>query len=98
MVRIQVTERAGEIRIVKDGKLLSEKIGNVPAVFANGQGGLMDIKQHPDYASNGWICLTYSKPGEGKNCWRISVAFVQLSRALTDTCMWQPKHRVCCLS
>lgn len=63
--RILVTERAGEIRIVKDGKLLPEKIGNVPAVFANGQGGLMDIKLHPDYASNGWIYLTYSKPGEG---------------------------------
>jgi glucose/arabinose dehydrogenase len=63
--RILVTERAGEIRIVKDGKLLPEKIGNVPAVFANGQGGLMDIKLHPDYASNGWIYLTYAKPGEG---------------------------------
>jgi len=63
--RILVTERAGEIRIVKDGKLLPEKIGNVPAVFANGQGGLMDIKLHPDYAVNGWIYLTYSKPGEG---------------------------------
>ncbi len=63
--RILVTERAGEIRIVKDGKLLPEKIGNVPAVFANGQGGLMDIKLHPDYATNGWIYLTYAKPGEG---------------------------------
>ncbi len=63
--RILITERAGEIRIVKDGQLLPEKIGNVPAVFANGQGGLMDIKLHPDYASNGWIYMTYSKPGEG---------------------------------
>jgi glucose/arabinose dehydrogenase len=63
--RILITERAGEIRIVKDGKLLSEKIGGVPAVYASGQGGLMDIKLHPDYASNGWIYLTYSKPGAG---------------------------------
>ncbi len=63
--RILITERAGEIRIVKDGKLLTEKIGNVPAVFANGQGGLLDIKLHPDYANNGWIYLTYAKPGEG---------------------------------
>jgi glucose/arabinose dehydrogenase len=63
--RILITERTGEIRIVKDGKLLAEKIGNVPAVFANGQGGLLDIKLHPDYVNNGWIYLTYSKPGEG---------------------------------
>jgi aldose sugar dehydrogenase len=63
--RILVTERAGDIRIIKDGKLLPEKIGNVPEVFATGQGGLMDIKLHPDYKNNGWIYLTYSKPGEG---------------------------------
>jgi glucose/arabinose dehydrogenase len=63
--RILVTERAGEIRIVKDGKLLAEKIGNVPAVYANGQGGMMEIKLHPEYDKNGWIYLAYSKPGPG---------------------------------
>jgi aldose sugar dehydrogenase len=63
--RVLVTERAGEIRIVKDGKLLDEKIQNVPAVYAQGQGGLMDIVLHPKYASNGWIYLSYSKPGIG---------------------------------
>src|SRR5687767_6315826 len=63
--RILVTELNGDIRIIKDGKLLEEKISNVPAVVANGQGGLLDIKLHPDYANNGWIYLTYSKPGEG---------------------------------
>ena len=63
--RILVTERKGEIRIIKDGKLLDEKVANVPAVFAEGQGGLLDIKLHPDYAKNGWIYLTYAKPGVG---------------------------------
>lgn len=63
--RILITERAGEIRIVKDGKLLEEKVGNVPEVFATGQGGLLDIQLHPNYADNGWIYLSYSKPGEG---------------------------------
>jgi glucose/arabinose dehydrogenase len=63
--RILVTERAGEIRIIKDGKLLDEKISGVPAVYAEGQGGLLDIKLHPDYKTNGWIYLTFSKPGPG---------------------------------
>ena len=63
--RILVTERKGEIRIVKDGKLQAEKIANVPTVYTEGQGGLLDIKLHPDYNINGWIYLTYSKPGEG---------------------------------
>ena len=63
--RILVTERAGEIRIIKGGKLLDEKISGVPAVVAEGQGGLLDIKLHPDYNTNAWIYLTYSKPGPG---------------------------------
>jgi aldose sugar dehydrogenase len=63
--RVLVTELNGDIRIIKEGKLLDEKISNVPAVVASGQGGLLDIKLHPDYANNGWIYLTYSKPGEG---------------------------------
>ncbi|SKC41244.1 PQQ-dependent sugar dehydrogenase [Ohtaekwangia koreensis] len=63
--RILVTEKKGEIRIIKDGKLLDEKIENVPAVYDHGQGGLLDIIVHPDYANNGWIYLSYAKPGEG---------------------------------
>jgi glucose/arabinose dehydrogenase len=27
-----------------------------------GQGGLLDIRLHPDYAKNGWIYLAISKP------------------------------------
>jgi aldose sugar dehydrogenase len=63
--RMLVTELNGQIRIIKDGKLVDETVSNVPAVAAAGQGGLLDIKLHPDYANNGWIYLTYSKPGEG---------------------------------
>jgi aldose sugar dehydrogenase len=60
--RILVTERSGEIRIIENGTLSATKIENVPAVYANGQGGLLDIKLHPDFANNGWIYLTYAKP------------------------------------
>jgi aldose sugar dehydrogenase len=63
--RILVTELSGEIRIIKDGKLIDERVSNVPQVAASGQGGLLDIKLHPDYATNGWIYITYSKPGDG---------------------------------
>lgn len=61
--RALVTERAGEILIIEDGKLKDEKIEGVPAVYAQGQGGLMDIVRHPDYEANGWIYLSYAKPG-----------------------------------
>ena len=81
--RILVTERSGEIRIVNNGKLVDEKISGVPAVFAEGQGGLMDIQLHPDYESNGWIYLSYSKPGEGGGGTTIARAKID-GNALTD--------------
>jgi glucose/arabinose dehydrogenase len=34
--RMLITERAGEIRIIKGGKLMDEKIQGVPAVYAQG--------------------------------------------------------------
>ncbi len=36
------------------------EITGLPAVLASGQGGLLDIRVHPDYATNGWIYASYS--------------------------------------
>jgi glucose/arabinose dehydrogenase len=81
--RILITERAGEIRIVKNGKLLDEKITGVPVVYTEGQGGLLDIVLHPDYKTNGWIYLSYAKPGEGGGATTIARAKLK-DNALTD--------------
>ncbi len=82
--RALVTEKDGEIRIIKDGKLLNEKISGVPKVYTNGQAGLMDIQLHPEYAKNGWIYLTYSKPDD-KNGGGTVVARAKLQgNALTN--------------
>jgi glucose/arabinose dehydrogenase len=63
--RMLVTERAGEILVFKDDKYTGEKLSGVPAVFAKGQGGLLDITLHPDYKNNQWIYIAYSKPVDG---------------------------------
>ncbi|MCU7548208.1 PQQ-dependent sugar dehydrogenase [Chitinophagaceae bacterium LB-8] len=63
--RLLITERSGEILVFKDDKFTGEKLSGVPAVFNKGQGGLMDIQLHPNYAQNKWIYITYSKPGPG---------------------------------
>ncbi len=60
-----VTERDGEIRIIRDDKLLDQKITGVPEVYARGQGGLFEIQLHPDYESNGWLYIIYAAPGKG---------------------------------
>ncbi len=63
--RMLVTERSGEILVFKNDKFTGEKLSGVPPVFAEGQGGLLDIQVHPNYAQNGWIYITYSKPVTG---------------------------------
>ena len=63
--RLLVTERSGEILVFKNDKFTGEKLSGVPAVFNEGQGGLMDIKLHPNYTQNGWVYITYAKPVEG---------------------------------
>lgn len=61
-----VTERPGRLRIVRDGVLLPDPVDGVPAVLAQGQGGLLEVAPHPDFAQNRWLYLTFSKPvGDG---------------------------------
>lgn len=58
-----VAERDGRLRLVRDGKLHPDPIAGTPEVVAQGQGGLLVVQAHPDYAQlgNGWIYLAYSE-------------------------------------
>lgn len=56
-----ITERAGRLRRLSSEGKLSEPLGGVPAVFAEGQGGLLDVALDPDYATNGLIYLSYAE-------------------------------------
>jgi len=58
-----VTERGGTLRIIRGGKLLETPVAGVPAVRAQGQGGLQEVVLHPQYATNHYIYLSYAKPG-----------------------------------
>ncbi len=63
-----VTERPGRLRIVRDGELLPTPVAGVPEVLAEGQGGLLDVVPHPDFASNQMVYLSFSKPvGDGSS-------------------------------
>lgn len=57
-----VTERPGRLRIVRNGKLLPAPAAGVPPVFAQGQGGLLDVVPHPAFSSNRLLYLSFSKP------------------------------------
>ncbi|HSJ30473.1 MAG TPA: PQQ-dependent sugar dehydrogenase [Longimicrobiales bacterium] len=60
---ILITERPGRLRIVREGVLDPRPISGVPEVYARGQGGLLDVAIHPDFADNRFVYLSYSKPG-----------------------------------
>jgi glucose/arabinose dehydrogenase len=59
-----ITERPGRLRIVRNGKLLPQAVDGVPPVLHQGQGGLLEVAPHPNFASNRMLYLTYSKPIE----------------------------------
>lgn len=57
-----VTEREGRLRIIREGRLLSQSVPGVPEVLAQGQGGLLDVVPHPDFETNRFVYLSFSKP------------------------------------
>ncbi len=62
--RMLVTERPGRLRYVSKSGELSAPISGVPAVFATGQGGLLDVVLSPDFATNSMIYLSYAEAAE----------------------------------
>ena len=61
--RMIVTERPGTLRLVTPDGQVSDPIAGVPEVDARGQGGLLDVTLHPDFADNRLVYLTYAEPG-----------------------------------
>lgn len=69
--RMLVTERnPGQLRIVERNGTVSAPVAGVPAVFRfegptpRSQGGLFDVRLHPEFARNRQIFLSFSRPTE----------------------------------
>jgi glucose/arabinose dehydrogenase len=58
-----ITERPGRLRILRQGKLMPQAVEGIPKVFHSGQGGLLEVMPHPNFASNRLLYISYSKPG-----------------------------------
>ncbi len=87
---ILITERSGQLRMVRDGQLLPQAIAGVPTVFASGQGGLLDVAVHPRFGENQWVYFSYAVGDRSQN--RTQVARARLDGAgLKD---WQVIFRV----
>jgi glucose/arabinose dehydrogenase len=71
---ILVTERPGRLRLIRDGVLDPAPIAGVPEVHAQGQGGLLDVALHPDFARNRTLYLSYAHGTAQANRTRLASA------------------------
>jgi glucose/arabinose dehydrogenase len=63
--RMLVTEKAGTLLLVaKDGKQ-RQAVSGIPTVDSAGQGGLMDVVLHPQFAQNKLVYFSFSEAGQG---------------------------------
>lgn len=59
-----ITERPGRLRWLDAQGRLSAPLGGVPAVFARGQGGLLDVALSPSFAADRLVYLSYAEADE----------------------------------
>jgi len=71
---ILVTERAGRLRIIKNGQLQPRPIPGVPPVHLGSQAGLFDVVLHPKFAENNVLYLTYAAGTNAANATRVARA------------------------
>lgn len=63
-----ITERPGRLRLVRNGALEPTPIGGLPEICGDcGQGGLLDVALHPDFADNRLVYLTFAQGSPDRN-------------------------------
>ncbi len=64
--KMLVTEKPGRLRVVTPDGKMSEPVTGLPAVDPRGQGGLLDVVLHPQFATNRLIYWSFSEPQPDK--------------------------------
>lgn len=78
-----VTEREGELRMIRNGSLVNDPISGVPELVVSGQGGLLDVILHPDFEQNQVLFLSYAHRNRDGMTTRVARARLSGDR-LTD--------------
>jgi glucose/arabinose dehydrogenase len=77
-----VAERAGQIRVIRNGVLDPQPVSGGPTVRVQGLSG-MDLALHPDFDRNRYIYISYTKPLDEKRTTLAVARAVWDGRALT---------------
>jgi aldose sugar dehydrogenase len=93
--RFLVTEReTGKLKLLAaDGKLLREMKG-IPAVVSGGQGGLLEIALHPDFATNKQVYFTYAEGTADSNSTALAKGTFEESQIRNVTILFQQSAKV----
>jgi len=75
--KLLFTQRNGKVGLFNIKNQQVSWIKNVPAVYHNGQAGLLDVAISPDYQKTGWIYFTYSKKLADKSATVLAKAKLQ---------------------
>jgi glucose/arabinose dehydrogenase len=78
--RMLITEKVGPLWLVTQ-QGAKTPVRNVPAVLAQGQGGMLGVYLSPNYKTDHNVYLTYSEPGDGGS----SLALARARLSLTAT-------------
>ena len=61
--RMLVTSKPGKLLLMTMDDEPPVEVTGTPTVFAQGQGGLLDVALDPDFAQNGYVYLSFARPG-----------------------------------
>lgn len=78
-----VTERGGRLRVIRDGKLVTEPVAGVPELVVAGQGGLLEVLLHPNFETNNTLFLSYAHRNDNGMTTRVAKAAYD-GKALTN--------------
>ncbi|MCG8518191.1 MAG: PQQ-dependent sugar dehydrogenase [Pseudomonadales bacterium] len=88
-----VTERAGRLRLIRDGQLTATPIAGLPELVVSGQGGLLDVVLHPDFADNHLLFLSYAHENDDGLTTRVSRARLEGARLVDSEVIFEALPR-----
>ena len=74
------TEKRGKLYRLPSGATTAMELTGLPAnIYTAGQGGLLDVRVHPQYASNGWIYASHAASTAGTTAGRLNLIRFKLT-------------------
>jgi aldose sugar dehydrogenase len=87
--RLLVSEKPGRVRIVESDGTLSAPIAGVPAVFYEGQAGLLDVAVSRDFATSGRIFFSYAEGDASQSRATVARAVLRNNALSEVTVIWR---------